>query len=109
MYVFGKNGTLTLTVGSNRIYLQDGPLSMFPPATRIAMAAALAGWAVTNSLVEISYGVMSGEVYTIVPLYIEATLGFQEQIVWQAAQALPSANNAVIFSRLRGYLNRNAQ
>lgn len=109
VYTFGKNGVLTMQVGSNRNYLQDGPLSLFPPATRIAMSAALAGWAVTNSLVEISYGVQSGEVYTIVPLYLEANLGFGEVINWTAAQALPSANNARIFSRLRGYLNRNAQ
>lgn len=108
-YVFSKNGVLTLTVGSNRTYLQDGPMANFPPATRLAVAAALSGWAVTNSLVEIGYGVLSGEVYTIVPLYIEATLGFQETITWAAAQALPSANNARVFSRLRGYLNRNAQ
>jgi hypothetical protein len=108
-YVFSKNGVLTLTVGSNRIYLQDGPLGQFPPATRLAMSAAVAGLASTNSMAEISYAVLSGEVYTIVPIYIEATLGFQEVLTWAAAQALPSANNARIFSRLRGYLNRNAQ
>lgn len=109
-YVFSKNGTLTLTVGSNRIYLQDGPLAMFPPATRIAMAAALAGWATTAfSGVEISYGVMAGEVYSIVPIYLQANLQFNETLTWQAAQALPSANNARVFLRMRGYLNRNAQ
>jgi hypothetical protein len=108
-YTVSKNGILTLTIGSNRTYLQDGPLGMFPPATRLAVASALAGWAVTNSLVETGYAVLSGEVYTIVPLYIEATLGFQENLTWAASQALPSATNARIFSRLRGYLNRNAQ
>jgi hypothetical protein len=111
-YIFSKNGILTLTIGSNRQYLVDGPMGMFPPATRLAVAAAVG--VVTNTatsvdLFEVAYGVMSGEVYTVVPIYIEATLGFQELITWQAAQALPSANNARVFSRLRGYLNRNAQ
>jgi hypothetical protein len=108
-YVLSKNGVLLLTIGSNRQYIQDGPIGMFPPATRLAVASALSGWAVTNSLVETGYAVMSGEVYTIVPLYIEATLGFQETLTWSAAQALPSATNARLFARLRGYLNRNAQ
>lgn len=108
-WVVSKSGVLTLTIGSNRIYLQDGPIAMFPPATRLAVASALAGWAVTNSLVEVTYGVMSGEPYSIVPIYIEATLGFQETLTWPAAQALISTNNARMFSRMRGYLNRNAQ
>jgi hypothetical protein len=111
-YVFSKNGVLTLTIGSNRQYIQDGPLGMFPPATRLAVAAAAAtvnNTATSVDLFEVVYGVLSGEVYTIVPLYLEANLGFQETLSWQAAQALPSANNARVFSRLRGYLNRNAQ
>lgn len=107
-YVFSKNGVLTLTVGSNRTYLQDGPLGMFPPATRLAVGAAVANGS-TSSLSEVVYAVMSGEVYTVVPIYIEATLGFQEVMTWSAAQALASANNARVFARLRGYLNRNAQ
>lgn len=111
-YVFSKNGVLTLTIGSNRIYLQDGPLGMFPPATRLAVAFALATYtdtATATNILTSSYGVLSGEVYTIVPLYLTANLGFQEVLSWSAQQALPSANNARIFSRLRGYLNRNAQ
>jgi hypothetical protein len=111
-YVFAKNGTLTLTVGSNRIYLQDGPLGLFPPATRLAVATALASATTTataNDIIVSSYGVMSGETYTIVPIYLTANLAFNEIMTWQAAQALPSTNNARVFSRLRGYLNRNAQ
>jgi len=112
VWTFSKNGNLQLTIGSNRQYLNtsgDGPLGIFPPSTRLAVAAALTGLQITNSVSEIAYGVMSGEVYTIVPVYIEATLGFQENMAWSAAQALPSATDARVFSRLRGYLNRNAQ
>jgi hypothetical protein len=108
-WVFSKAGVLTLTIGSNRTYIQDGPAGMFPPVSRLAVATALSGWAVTNSLVETGYAVMAGETYTIVPVYIEATLGFQETLTYPAAVALVSANNARVFSRLRGYLNRNAQ
>lgn len=108
-YIFSKSGILTLTVGSNRTYIQDGPMAMFPPATRLAVAAAIGGVAVTNSLVEVNYGVMSGEVYSLVPLYLDANLGFQETITWPAAVALASANNARVFARMRGYLIRNAQ
>jgi hypothetical protein len=111
-YVFSKNGTLTLTVGSNRIYLQDGPLGLFPPATRLAVASAITGLtntAATNDLVSSTYAVMAGETYSVVPIYLQANLGFQEILSWQAAQALPSAMNARVFLRMRGYLNRNAQ
>ncbi len=107
-YIFSKNGTLSLTIGSNRQYLVDGPLGMFPPATRLAVAGALAT-VIAATYGQIAYGVMSGEVYTVVPIYIEATLGFQENLTWQVAQPMPSANIARVFSRLRGYLNRNAQ
>ena len=108
-YVAGKSGTLTLTIGSNRTYIQDGPLMNFPPVTRLAVATALAGDAVTNSTTEVTYAAWSGEPYSITPVYLEATLGFQEVITWPALQALPSGNQGRLFSRLRGYLVRNAQ
>lgn len=111
-YVFSKNGTLTLTIGSNRIYLQDGPLGLFPPATRLAVATAVAGLtntAATNDIVSSTYAVMAGETYSVVPIYLQANLGFQEILSWPAAQALPSTNTARVFLRMRGYLNRNAQ
>lgn len=111
-YVFSKNGLLTYTIGSNRQYLVDGPLGLFPPSTRLAVATAIAAFTVTATTLNIlssSYGVMSGEVYSIVPIYLTANLGFQQVLSWAAAQALPSTNNARIFLRMRGYLNRNAQ
>ncbi len=111
VWTVGKSGVLTLTIGSNRTYLQDGPLAMFPPLTRFSVDAALAsgGNTATVGLNEISYACFSGQPYTITPVYIEATQGFQEQITWPAAVALPSGNNARIISRLQGYLIRNAQ
>lgn len=112
-YALSKSGVLTLTIGSNRTYLQDGPIAMFPPSSRLAVASALAGAttgaATTTNLDEVSYAVMSGQPYTITPVYIEATLGFQESLTWPAAVVLPSGTNGRIFSRLQGYLIRNAQ
>lgn len=109
-YVFSKSGVLTLQIGSNRQYIQDGPLGMFPPLTRLAVATALSGGeTVTTTINEITYAVLSGSPYSITPVYITATLGFQEQLTWPAAVALPSGTNARVFARLDGYLIRNAQ
>jgi hypothetical protein len=109
-YAFSKSGVLTLQIGSNRQYIQDGPLGMFPPITRLAVSSALSGGATaTTTQNEVSYAVMSGQPYSITPVYITATLGFQEQFTWPAAVTLPSGTNARVFSRLDGYLIRNAQ
>lgn len=108
-YLASKSGFVTLQVGSNRNYIQDGPLGIFPPNARLYVAAAIGGTdtAATNSVLSNVYASWSGEPYEITPVYIEATLGFQESIQWPAAVAL--ATTARIFSRLRGYLVRNAQ
>ena len=108
-FASGKAGTLTLSVGSNRTYIQDGPLNMFPPATRLAVATALSGETTTNSSTEVTYAVWSGEIYQITPIYLTANLQFTETLTWPAVVALPSGNAARLFARLRGYLNRNAQ
>jgi hypothetical protein len=110
VYTFSKSGVLTLQIGSNRQYIQDGPLGMFPPITRLAVSSALSGGATaTTTQNEVSYAVAAGAPYQITPVYITATLGFQEQLTWPAAVTLPSGTNARVFSRLDGYLIRNAQ
>lgn len=110
-WAVSKSGVLTLKVGSDRNYIQDGPLGMFPPVTRLAVASGVAG-AVTGAVtttntVENTYAVMSGEPYTITPIYLESNQGFQETITWPAVVAVSAA--ARIGSRLRGYLIRSAQ
>lgn len=111
VWVVSKSGVLTLKVGSDRNYIQDGPLGQFPPVTRLAVASSVAG-AVTGAVtttntVENTYAAFSGEPYTITPLYIESNQGFQETITWPAVVAVSAA--ARIGSRLRGYLIRQAQ
>lgn len=109
-WVFSKSGVLTLSIGSNRNYIQDGPLGQFPPITRLAVATAVAGTgSATTTINEITYAVMAGQPYSITPVYITATLGFQETMTWPAVVATVSPNAARVFSRLDGYLIRNAQ
>lgn len=111
-YAFSKAGTLTLAIGSNRNYIQDGPMAMFPPLTRLSVASALAGGEPgtgTLNLAEVTYAAMGGSPYNITPVYITATLGFNETFSWPALVPLPSGNNARVFSRLDGWLIRNAQ
>jgi len=108
-YAFSKSGVLTLQIGSNRAYIQDGPLGIFPPSARLAVALGVGGNATagTQTILNNMYAAMTGEPYAITPVYIEATQGFQEVLQWPAAVTITAT--ARLFSRLRGYLIRNAQ
>lgn len=105
----GKSGFVTLQVGSNRQYIQDGPLLLFPPMARLAVATAIgySNTAATNSAADVTYATWAGEPYSITPIYIESTQGFQEFIQWPALVTISAT--ARIFSRMRGYLIRDAQ
>lgn len=109
IYTMGKAGFLTLQIGSNRPYIQDGPLMIFPPAARLAVASSYGGssTAGTQSVLGVQYAQWTGEPYAITPVYIEATQGFQEILQWPALVTLNAT--ARLYSRLRGYLIRNAQ
>lgn len=109
VYAIGKAGTAVLTVGSDRKYIEDGPLNMFPPVTRLALAAALAIAATSTALNQVDYAAWSGEPYTIVPVYIDENQGFQVTLNFPVAVAPPSAIAPRIGARLRGYSIRNAQ
>lgn len=111
VWLVSKSGVLLFKVGSDREYINDGPLGLFPPTSRLAVSSALAG-AVTGAVtttntVEVSYAVFAGEPYTITPLYIESNQGFQQRITWPALVAISGVGR--LGSRLRGYLIRAAQ
>lgn len=108
-YLAMKSGLVTFTVGSLRIYVQDGPLVLFPPSAGLYVAAAIGGndTAATNALLTVAYARAAGAPYELTPIYIEATQGFQETVTWPAVVAL--ATTARMFSRMNGYLIRNAQ
>jgi hypothetical protein len=110
IYNVGNGGLKVLTVGTDRKYIQDGPLNMFPPATRLAGWSAVASgpsqtsteYAATN------YAVWSGEPYTLVPIYIQSTQQFTLAVTFAAAIPTNSTQPARMIERLRGYLIRQA-
>lgn len=112
VYNVSKSGVLTLAVGSGRIYAQQSPLGLFPPSARLAVQSAITtaeANTATSAFAEVNYAVFSGEVYTIVPLLLDANQTFTLNMTWPAAVTLNSGSNARIGCRLRGYRIRNAQ
>lgn len=112
MYNVGKSGSVRFAVGSDRVYLQQGPLMLFPPSVRLAVSAALVSegdTSVATSVGEINYAAWSGEVFTIVPILLDANQVFTFTASWPAlvAAAGPAAHR--LGTRLRGYKIRNAQ
>lgn len=113
MWALGMSGLLEFTVGTDRPYVQDGPLIMFPPTTRIALATAVATTndcdsTATSVVEEITYAAWSGEPYSLVPLYIESNQSFNAALKWPAVVPTPSGTIGRIGIRARGYLIRQA-
>jgi hypothetical protein len=108
VYNVGNGGIKVLTVGTDRKYIQDGPLNLFPPATRLAGVAAVASGDTATTVAQISYAVWSGEPYTLVPIYIQSTQQFTLQVTFAALIPTPSGTIARLIERLRGYLIRQA-
>jgi hypothetical protein len=113
VWAVGQGGMLTFKVGTDRTYIEDGPLSMFPPCTRLAVMSAIAvtfdsDSTATAVVEELQYAQFSGEPYQLVPIYIEENQNFTLTITWPAAIATPSTVAARIGQRLRGYRVRQA-
>ncbi len=107
----GNGGLKTLTVGTDRKYINDGPLFMFPPTTRMALASALSNAISTSAsgvAVEVTYAAWSGEPYTLVPIYIQSNQSFQLTVTFAALIPTPSTQIGRLMERLRGYLIRQA-
>ena len=104
----GNGGIKTLKIGTDRIYIQDGPLMMFPPTTRLALQAALAGNDITTAGQEIAYASWSGEPYSVVPIYIQSNQQFTMTIAFPVLIPTNSGQIGRIGDRLRGYLIRQA-
>jgi hypothetical protein len=107
IYSIGVGGTKILTVGTDRKYIQDGPLNMFPPATRLAVAAAIANGA-TAAGMEIAYAAWSGEIYTITPIYFQSNQNWTMVVNFAALIPTPSLTIGRLMDRMRGYLIRQA-
>lgn len=110
LYAIGCAGLVTEKIGTNREYIQDGPLNLFPPATRLAVSSALASIAPTTQATqenyEISYAVWSGEPYVIVPIYLGSLQKFTLTLKYQAAIPTPSQVKGRLVVRGRGYYIR---
>lgn len=109
VYTVSKAGWLEIFVGS-KPYLDDGPMGVFPPLTR------LAGWgcnsisttADTNGS-EQAYAAFAGAVYEITPIRLISQQNFKVTLNWPTAVALPSGVAARIGIRLGGFQYRLSQ
>lgn len=107
----GQGGIKTFTVGTDRKYFQDGPLAVFPPSQRLAGFAALANETSTTGAgagQEVTYATWSGELYTMIPVYIQANQNFTMNVSFAAIIPTPSTQIARLVDRMRGYLIRQA-
>lgn len=105
-----NGGLKTLTVGTDRTYINDGPLMQFPPSKWLHVHAALSeiGPSSTSTGVgnEISYACGGGEPYLLVPIYLQSNQLFSLTVGFAAAIPTPSQVPGRIIERLRGYLIR---
>lgn len=110
VYALGKSGVVIMRI-QNRDYVVDGPLDKFAPATRLGGFAAASTNLTTGAATysEIGYAAWAGQLYHIVPVYLEANQYFTLTVNWPAAITMPSGQNARLFARLRGRLIRDAQ
>jgi hypothetical protein len=107
IYNVGAGGNKTMQVGTERQYITDGPLTIFPPATRLAVSCALAGGTTTIGN-EIAYAQWSGELYSIVPIFIQSNQNWTMVVTFAALIPTPSLQIGRIVDRMRGYLIRQA-
>jgi len=109
----GQGGIKTLTVGTDRKYFQDGPLSLFPPSARLAGWSALAQEQAATALgsgtgAEVTYATWSGELYTMIPVYIQSNQNWTVVVSYAAVIPTNSGQVARLMDRMRGYLIRQA-
>lgn len=104
----GQGGIKTMTVGTDRKYFQDGPMAVFPPSQRLSGFSAIANTASTAAGEEVTYASWSGELYTMIPVYIQANQNFTITVSFAALIPLPSGQIARLVDRMRGYLIRQA-
>lgn len=109
VYALMKSGYLTLNI-QNKVYLQSGPIGMFPPANGMSASLALASNSATTGFEMGDYATMGGQPFVLQnPLKLSATQYFNVQLNWPTAVATPSGVDGRIGIVLRGILQRNAQ
>lgn len=106
VYEVANSGWVRFRV-QNRDYVLDGPLGVFPPLNRLAVASTPASVVTATTIVQVDYAAFGGVPYNIVPVFIEENQGFGVQVNWPAAVGITALSR--IFCRLRGRLIRDAQ
>jgi hypothetical protein len=107
----GMGGIKTFAAGTDRKYFQDGPLALFPPSQRLSGFSALANESSTTGAgagMEVTYASWSGELYTMIPVYISANQNWTITVAYAALIPTPSAQIGRLIDRMRGYLIRQA-
>jgi len=108
VYNVGNGGNKVMTVGTDRNYITDGPLNMFPPATRLAVASSVTGDFITTGGMEVSYAAWSGEIYNIAPIFIGSNQNWTMIVTFAGLIPTPSGQIGRLMDRMRGYLIRQA-
>jgi hypothetical protein len=106
-----KSGHFQLFIGS-KPYLDEAPLDVFPPSTRMCVDGALADGTTlaADSQSMIQYASGCGRTYTMSPLFLPSNQNFQVTLNWPTAVPLPSDNlPGRIGVRLLGTLYRDSQ
>jgi hypothetical protein len=102
-------GFKSLKVGTDRYYLQDGPLGKFPPKSRLSAAVAVAADITTSGDAAFAnYASFSGHPYLIVPIYLQTNQLFTMVYTFAGSIALPSGFPMLMRERMNGYLIRQA-
>ncbi len=110
VWAIANGGLKVLTVGTDRKYINDGPLLQFPPSKWLHVSAALAeigpSSTSTGTAQEISYACAAGEPYLLVPIYLQSTQQFALDVTFPVAIPTPSQAPGRLIERIRGYLIR---
>jgi len=102
-----QSGVLTMNIG-NKIYVQEGPLGVFPPTWRVGGLAALAGAGeAADKFSVIDYGQTVGDAYEVLPFLIPSSQNFSVVLTWPTAVGITAATPIKV--RLNGFLWRSVQ
>ena len=105
-----KSGHFQLFIGS-KPYLDEAPIDVFPPTTRMCVDGALSDMSTTGADMQsmIQYASGCGRTYTMSPLFLPSNQNFSVTLNWPTAVALPSNVAGRIGVRLLGTLYRDSQ
>lgn len=116
VWIILRSGNLALTL-ANKIYVQEAPLDVFPPASAMRIDAAMAqetlsntGNTTGNNALEVGFAQSYGQTYDLDPdnLLIDSNMSFNLTLSWpEGVQAITKP--ARIFARLEGTLYRMVQ